>query len=255
MFKKSTYNVAKEMDCMSIIWSTALRPGGKWSGTIGRGKLIRFTAMEAGANVSAQIYHAKDLTERYNMPDTLKAQYTAHLTRGHVLMSDNGRALASIVEDSTGWHDPLSGYTSRAATDAKYGTTNYQGLRNEWLRSGQENFAVELMRNGLSMRDMMPVVNLFSKVFCDEQGDMHFCSDHCPAGATVTLRTEMDILLVLSNTPNPLDPRTSYPSVPVKIEVLAALPVEADDFCVNYRWENRRAFENTWEYHTLLGRD
>ncbi|SDN41745.1 hypothetical protein SAMN04487897_102848 [Paenibacillus sp. yr247] len=238
---------------MEIIWNMTIGPGGKWSGAIGKGKLIRFTALEAGANVSVQLFHARDLTERYNMPDTLKAQYTAHLRRGNVLMSDNGRALVSIVEDSIGWHDPLSGYTSRTATDAKYGATNFQKLRNEWLRSGQENFAVELVRNGLSMRDMMPVVNLFSKVFSDENGDMHFVADHCPAGATVTLRTELDTLLVLSNTPNPLDPRTSYPSVPVKIEVLQAEPVDADDYCVNYRSENRRAFENTWEYQKLLG--
>ncbi len=33
-------------------------------------------------------------------------------------------------------------------------------------------------------------------------------------GATVTLRTEMDIIFVVSNTPNPLDPSTEYPSVP-----------------------------------------
>ncbi|BFT75696.1 urea amidolyase associated protein UAAP1 [Paenibacillus sp. P36] len=237
---------------MANVWNKTISPGGKWSGVIGKGKLIRFTALEAGANVSIQLFHARDLTERYNMPDTLKAQYTAHLTRGHVLMSDNGRVLASIVEDSIGWHDPLSGYTGRAATDAKYGATNYQELRNEWLRSGQENFAVELVRNGLSMRDMMPVLNLFSKVFCDEQGDMHFSLTHCPAGATVTLRTELDTLLILSNTPNPLDPRTTYPSVPVHIEVLQADPVGMDDFCVNYRSENRRAFENTWEYHALL---
>jgi urea carboxylase-associated protein 2 len=243
----------KEIVNMNSIWSITIRPGGKWSGTIGKGKLIRFTALEAGANVSVQLFHAKDLTERYNMPDTLKAQHTSHLTRGNVLMSDNGRAMASIVEDSLGWHDPLSGYTSRAATDAKYGATNYQELRNDWLRSGQENFAVELVRNGLSMRDMLPVVNLFSKVFCDEQGDMHFSEDHCPAGATVTLRTELDDLFVLSNTPNPLDPDTSFPSVPVKVEVFTALPVDAQDYCVNYRPENRRAFENTWEYHTLLG--
>lgn len=238
---------------MDNIWSKTIGPGGKWSGAIGRGKLIRFTALEAGANVSIQVFHAQDLTERYNMPDTLKAQHTAHLTRGNLLMSDNGRALVSIVEDSIGWHDPLSGYTSRAVTDAKYGTTNFQEQRNEWLRSGQENFAVELVRNGLSMRDMMPVVNLFSKVFCDDNGDMHFSTAHCPAGATVTLRTELDSLLILSNTPNPLDPRSTYPSVPVKIEVLAAAPVGEDDYCLNYRPENRRAFENTWEYHTLLG--
>jgi hypothetical protein len=238
---------------MNSIWSKTIYPGGKWSGTIGRGKLLRFTALNNGANISMLMYNARDLSERYNMPDTLKAQHTSHLTKGNVLMSDNGRVLASIVDDSLGWHDTICGYTTRATTDAKYGATNYQERRNEWLRSGQENFAMELVRNGLSMRDMVPVVNLFSKVFCDDDGNMRFCTEHCHEGATVTLRTEMDILFILSNTPNPLDPRTSYPSVPVKMEVLLAAPVDSKDYCVNYRPENRRAFENTWEYYTLLG--
>ncbi|GGF92848.1 urea amidolyase associated protein UAAP1 [Paenibacillus abyssi] len=238
---------------MNNIWSTTIRPGGKWSGQIGRGKLLRFTALGEGANIAMLMYNAKDLTERYNMPDTLKAQHTSHLTKGNVLMSDNGRALASFVEDSLGWHDPICGSTTRAATDAKYGKTSYQELRNDWLHSGEENFTVELVRNGLGKRDLMPAVNLFSKVFCDDAGNMHFDPAHCPEGATVTLRTEMDVLLVLSNTPHPLDPRTVYPSVPFKLEILSAAPVDALDYCVNYRPENRRAFENTWEYHTLLG--
>lgn len=237
---------------MNNIWSMTINAGGKWSGTIGRGKLIRFTALNQGANLSVLMYNARDLTERYSMPDTLKAQHTAHLTRGNVLMSDNGRVLASIVEDSLGWHDTICGVTTRALTDAKYGATNYQELRNDWLRAGQENLAVELVRNGLSLRDLVPGVNLFSKVLCDEKGGMHFCSEHCVKGAAVTLRTEMDILLVLSNTPNPVDPRTPYPSVPVNMEVLTAPPVDSLDYCVNYRSENRRAFENTWEYFTLL---
>lgn len=237
---------------MKNIWSATLRPGEKWSGTIGKGKLLRFTALEAGANLAVLLYNAKDLSERYNMPDTLKAQHTAHLTRGNVLMSDNGRVLASIVEDSLGWHDAISGCTTRESTEAQYGKTTYQEMRNEWLRSGQENLVVELVRNGLSRRDLVPVVNLFAKVYCDDQGDMHFCPEHCPAGATVTLRTEMEVLLVLSNTPNPLDPRKEYPAVPVKIEVLPAAEVDPLDYCVNYRPENRRAFENTWEYHSLL---
>lgn len=237
---------------MNTIWNTTLRSGGKWSGIIGRGKLLRFTALEKGANLSMLLYNAKSVTERYNMPDTLKAQHTAHLTKGNVLMSDNGRVLASIVEDSLGWHDTISGYTTRALTDEKYGSTKYQELQNEWLRSGQENLTMELVKNGLGVRDLVPVVNLFSKVFCDDNGNMLSCDEHCPEGASVTLRTEMDVLLVLSNTPNPLDSRTSYPSVPVKFEVLPATPVDSLDYCVTYRPENQRAFENTWEYYTLL---
>lgn len=237
---------------MNSIWKTSIRAGEKWSGVIRRGRLIRFTASEAGANLSVMLFNAKDLTERYNMPDSLKAQYTAHLTRGHTLMSDNGRVLASIVEDSLGWHDTISGYTTRALTDGKYGKTTYQELRNEWLRSGQENFAVELTRNGLGLRDLSPVVNLFSKVYVDNDGQLHYVAEHCQAGASVVLRTEMDVLLVLSNTPNPLDPRNKYPSVPVSMEVSEADAVSDEDYCLNFRPENRRAFENTWSYHQLL---
>jgi len=238
---------------MNSIWNTTIRPGGKWSGNIGKGKLIRFTALDKGANVSLLMYNSRDLSERYNMPDTLKAQHTSHLTKGNVLMSDNGRVMASIVEDSLSWHDTICGYTTRALTDEKYGKTIYQEKRNEWLRSGEENLSVELVRNGLGLRDLVPVVNLFSKVYCDDEGNMHFVEEHCGKEATVTLRTEMDILLVLSNTPNPLDTEISYSSVPVKIEVFPAATVDSLDYCVNYRPENRRAFENTWEYYTLLG--
>ncbi|RRJ62739.1 urea carboxylase-associated family protein [Paenibacillus oralis] len=236
---------------MNVIWSETMHLGGKWSGVIGRGKLIRLTALEAGANVAMLMYHARDLSERYNMPDTLKAQHTAHLTKGNVLMSDNGRVLASIVQDDLGWHDPLGGYTTRESTDAKYGLSRYQEKRNEWLRSGRENLAVELTRSGLGNRDLSPVVNWFSKVFCDEEGNMNFDQGHCAAGQAVTLRTEMDVLVIFSNTPHPLDPREPYPSVPVKIEVLPGLPVDSQDPCVNYRPENRRAFDNTWNYYAL----
>ena len=237
---------------MNTIWKTTLRPGEKWSGVIGRGKLLRFTALEAGANLSMLLYNRRDLTERYNMPDTLKAQYTSHLTKGNVLMSDNGRVLASIVEDSLGWHDTISGVIGQEQTDKKYGKTDYQIMRNDWLRSGYENFMIELERNGLQPRDMVSPVNLFAKVQCNNEGGMNYIEEHCKQGATVTLRTEMDLLIILSNTPNPLDMHKEYPSVPVMLEVLPAIAVDSLDYCVNYRPENRRAFENTWDYYTLI---
>lgn len=237
---------------MNKIWEKTLRPGEKWSGSISRSRLIKFTALEKGANLAVLLYNDRDPAERYNMPDTLKAQHTSMLTRGNVLMSDNGRVLASIVEDSTGWNDTIAGITTRKHTDKLYGKTSYQEKQNNWLRSGYENLAVELVRNGLGLRDLVPAVNLFSKAWCDESGDMHYKADHCKKGDFVTLRTELDVLLLLSNTPNPLDKREEYPSVPVLVELFEAAGTDFDDFCVNYRAENRRAFENTWDYCKLI---
>ena len=239
---------------MQEIWTKTLRPGEKWSGNIGKGKYVHFKALGPNANVALLMYNMYDTSERYNMPDTLKAQYTAHLTQGNVLMSDNGRVLASIVQDSVGWHDSISGLITRKMVDERYGVTTYQELRNDWLRAGDENVAVELVRNGMSLRDLVPCVNLFAKVYVEDDGSMHYDPGNCPKDATVTLRTEMDSIVILSNTPNPSDPTTPYPSVPVQIDVYNAPAVDLLDECVQHRDENYRAFENTWDYYNLLGK-
>lgn len=238
---------------MNILWSKTINPGDRWSGNICKGRLIKFTAEGDGANLAMLMYNFHNLTEHYNAPDTLKAQHTFFLTKGHAIMSDCGRAMASIVEDELGWHDTVTGYTTRTMTDEKYGFTNYQQNGNDYLKSGQENFINELTKNGMSKRDLMPPINLFSKVEADETGNLIFYEDHCKKEMSVTIRTEMDIYLVLSNTPNPLDEKKEYPSVPVRVEVLPAPPVDGLDYCVNFSKYTRRAFENTWEYNLLLG--
>ncbi|WP_028560816.1 urea amidolyase associated protein UAAP1 [Paenibacillus pinihumi] len=228
-----------------------IQAGGKWSGIIGRGKLIDMKALGSRANLSALLYHAPYFSERYNMPDTLKAQHTAYLTQGHILMSDQGKAMVSITADSVGWHDPLSGYTTRSGTDAKYGLTRYQTERNGWYRSGAENLTAEMYRHQLTPRDLTAPVNFFSKVVCEPDGSMRYVSQETK-GRTVTLRTEMDVLIVLSNTPNPLDPDTGYPDSAIEIEVRDAPSLLEDDSCLNHCGENRRAFENTWNAYELM---
>ena len=82
---------------------------------------------------------------------------------------------------------------------------------------------------------------------------MHYASGHCKTGAAVTLKTEMDTLFILSNTPNPLNSADTYPAVEVSIEVYDAPPTTFKDLWVTKRPENSRAYENTFDYHLLLG--
>lgn len=238
---------------MESIWKKELKPGEKWSGPIGRNRYIRFTAMGDNANLSMLVYSFYDRAEKYNMPDTLKEQHKAFLGKGDLVMSDNGRVLAAITEDTIGWHDTISGHTTRLLTDQKYGQTSFQYQGNDWLKSGEENLRIELIRNGMRPRDMGPCINLFSKVYIGEDGSMNYDAANCKAGASVTLKTEMAVLLMLSNTPNPLDPSPEYPSVPVRIEVFAAPETAAEDFWYTKTPEATRAYCNTRDYHALLG--
>lgn len=229
---------------MTPLLEETLPAGAMWSMPIARHRLVRLTALDAGANLSALLYNDCHPLDRLNLPDTLKALHTAKLTRGHVLMSDMGHALASITEDTLGWHDPLAGMLTAGHVIAKYGEHSYQDFRNDCFRNARDNFLVELGKYGLGERDLAANINFFSRVTVDDDGRMTF-DGHCPAGATITLRTEMNVLLALSNTPHPLAPAGEYPRCRIKLEVLPAEPPGAGDFCRNFRPECARALALT----------
>ncbi len=230
---------------MTARLTETMRPGAMWSARIPRHRHVRLTTRGPGANVSALLYNAANPLDRLNIPDTLKALHTAKLTRGHVLMSDLGHALASIVEDSVGWHDPLAGHSDATFIAARYGGESYQEFRNDFHRNARDNFLIELGKHGRGLPDLVANVNFFSKVQTDDAGQLDFIPDHAPAGATLVLRTDVDLLLVLANCPHPMDESETYPSQPIEIEITKTDPPTEDDFCRTFRPENARALALT----------
>jgi len=231
-----------------LLLEEPLRGGQMWSRILRRGQTLRLTDVEGGAAVAALFYNAEDPSERYNMPDTLKAQHIARLTAGFVLYSDMGRVLCSIVSDSVGWHDTITGHGNARHGLAKFGEGSYQKLRNEWHRNSHDNFLVELGKYDLGKRDIVANVNFFVKVVVDEQGALRFEPRHSQPGGFVELRAEMNTLVVLSNTPHPLDPSTTYAPKPVSLTIRSGAPAAEDDPCRRSRAENARGFTLTESY-------
>jgi len=219
-----------------------------WSRVLRRGQRLTLTDVEGGAAVAALFYNADDLSERYNMPDTLKAQHVARLTAGTVLFSDMGRVLCSIVADSCGWHDTVTGHGTAKHNLAKYGEGSYQRLRNDFHRNTRDNFLVELGKYGLGKKDLVANVNFFVKIAVDDLGGLSFVSGHSQPGSTVELRAELNTLVVLSNTPHPLDPSPEYAQKAVSLTVRAGEPAAADDPCRSARPETERGFTLTDRY-------
>jgi uncharacterized protein len=231
-----------------LILEEPLRGGQMWSRVLRRGQRLRLTDLEGGAAVAALFYNAEEPSERYNMPDTLKAQHIARLTAGFVLYSDMGRVLCSITEDSVGWHDTITGHGTAAQGRAKFGEGSYQKLRNDWHRNTRDNFLVELGKYDLGKRDIVANLNFFVKVVVDEAGALHFVPENSKAGGFVELRAELDTLVVLSNTPHPLDPSTTYAPKPVALAIRTGAPASPSDPCRLSRPENARGFTLTESY-------
>ena len=230
-------------------YQTTVAGGCHWSLRMRRGTLMRLTDLEGGANAGMLFYNPENLLERYNAPDTLKCQHTFKLSRGHCLYSDMGRIFCSIVDDTLGWHETVSGTSNQAMVTERWGERDYQGDRNDWRQNGYDAFLVELAKYGLGAADMAANVNWFSRVEVDGLGNLSLKPEHSRPGSSVTLRFEMETLVLLHTCPHPLNDEARYPSRPVQVELAEAEPVADDDYCRNFRPENRRGFQNNALYH------
>jgi urea carboxylase-associated protein 2 len=182
------------------------------------------------------------------MPDTLKAQHIARLTKGFVLYSDMGRILCSIIDDTVGWHDPLGGASNAKIVQEKYGTSRYQEHRNDCHRNGHDGFLIEMGKWGLTPRDLEPNVNFFSRVDVSDNGSMTFALGNSKPGAHIDLRAEMNVLTILNTCQHPLDPNPKYEPKRVHVSVRRVAAPGANDACRISRPENGRGFTLTERY-------
>jgi urea carboxylase-associated protein 2 len=228
-----------------VLWEESLRNGAHWSGVVRRGTTLRILALEVGANVSATFFNCEQPLERYNMADTLKAQHTAFLTKGHVCYSDMGRVLCSITEDTGGWNDTLCGVSNAGLVANKYGVSSFQKDRNAYYKNGEDSLLIELGKHGMGARDLASSVNFFSKVKVDESGDLQFINGNTRINDYVDLRFEMHTLVVVSTCQHPLDPGPAYRPRAVHLTAWRSGPAPRNDLCRNLCEENQRGFYNT----------
>jgi uncharacterized protein YcgI (DUF1989 family) len=121
----------------------------------------------------------------------------------------------TIVEDTCGGHDTIFGCCSFALDEVRYGATNPECC--------QRNFERELAKYGLGARDVVSNVNFFMRVPVATDGSAAIVDGVSKAGDFVDLRAEMDVLAVLSNCPEALNPATGSGPTPIRAIVYTPL--------------------------------
>jgi urea carboxylase-associated protein 2 len=223
-----------------VLVSHEIPAGAAWSVLVRAGRELRLTALGPGANCSTLLFAAHHPVDRLNVPDTLKAQMSATIRPPMVLMSDRGLALCSVTGSSLAWHDALCGHSTDSHV-ARFGSSTYQQDGNAWRRSARAGLLSELRKHGRDTADLHGCVNFFAKVATadDMAGTLTFQPDHATANDWVALRAEIDVLVVLSTAPHPLDPR--WAPQPVRAEIRTTEPAGPDDASRNFRAESERA--------------
>lgn len=228
----------------SLTWAETLAFGRYTHLELARGTRLRLTDLDGDACVHAAILRSGAQHERLNVADTVKVPWQAYITTGHPLLSDAGRLMATVVADSSGQHDALTGTTSLAGNTAKYGA----GSAHSPSPAGRELLTLGGMKHGVSQRQLPPSLSFFKGITVERDGSIQFAGS-AGAGAAVELLLHMDAVLVLANTAHPLDPRPDFTGSAVDIvawrapQDLAAL-VEGTS-TVHLGPEGRLALNNT----------
>ncbi|MFF2851436.1 urea amidolyase associated protein UAAP1 [Streptomyces sp. NPDC058001] len=223
-----------------LVWAETVAGGGYTHRVLARGTELRLTDLTGDACAHLLLFAADRPWERLNTADTVKVQWNAYLGENRLLLSGQGRVLASVTTDTSGRHDALCGTSTSARNSVRYG----DGSPQSGYPAGRELFKLAAAKSGLSARDLPPSVSFFQGVTVREDGALDFTGSVGPGGS-VTLRAEQDVTVLLANVPHPLDPRTAYVAGPLEVLAWRAAPTAPGDPLWEATPEGRRAFLNT----------
>jgi urea carboxylase-associated protein 2 len=227
-----------------VVWDETIAGGGYASRQLNRGARLRLVDSHGDGCVSMLVFNAERPVERLNVADTLKVQWNAYLGAGRLLLSDMGRVLFSLVEDQAGRHDALCGPSNSRSNAARYG----DGANHGQHPNARDRFLIALSKYGLGPKDVHPCVNWFKPVLISEDGSTALDVGPFAPGQGLTLRAEMNVLVVLANCPHVLDPRPRYSATPVRATAWRGEVASEDDPVRQSTPEGLRAFQNVEEY-------
>lgn len=229
-----------EIDPTTLLWDEVVAGGGYTSIVVPRGARVRLFDRDGDACAGVLLHRADRTAERLNVADTVKVQWQAYVGAGHLLLTDMGRVIASIVEDTAGRVDAFTGTSNRLSNEERYG----DGAPDGSAPNGRDHFAVALAKRGMSRRDIAPNVNFFKGVEIAPDGHLGLVHGDGSPGHVV-LRCELDAVVSIVNVPHPLDDRDDYTVSPLRVTAWAGLPAAADDPIRTAGPEAERAYMNT----------
>lgn len=232
----------------SKLWAETVGAGNYTALTIAAGTVLELTDVDGDACAHLALFNSLQTDERLNVADTVKVQWQAYLAAGHLLLSDRGRVLATIIADSSEHHDTFAGASTRRVNEARYGDGSAHGDS----PAGLELLTLAAAKFGLAPRDLPPTVSLFQGVFVEPDGRLTFTGS-AGAGATVRLRAELPLIVLVANVPHTLDPRAAYTSSPLRIRAWSGAPADTSAPEAQSTPEAERAFANTIAYSRLRG--
>lgn len=186
---------------------------GPWSAIVPAGCRLDIIDLHGNQAVDCLLYSAADHADRYSAQATIAAQHNIFLGTGSVLRTDTGTALMTVIADDVGNHDTVAGACSRESNTLRYG--HHTGHQHACV----ENFLAEGLKWGLGKRDLVSNINWFMNVPVETDGTLGIVDGRSAPGKSVSLRAEIDTLVVISNCPQINNPCNGFEPSPVRVVI------------------------------------
>lgn len=192
---------------------TVIAAGDPWLGVVRRGQVFRIIDLKGNQAVGTLFYNAYDTDEHYSAQDTIQAQRNIYLTTGSRLLSNRGRPMLMITEDTCGRHDTLGGACSAESNTVRY------AIDKRHMHSCRDSVLLALAHHdsALGKRDLPGNINFFMNVPVTPQGKLELADGISAAGRHVQMLAMMDVLVLISNCPQLNDPCNAYDPTPVRV--------------------------------------
>ncbi|WP_374574367.1 urea amidolyase associated protein UAAP2 [Phenylobacterium sp.] len=182
-----------------------------WDHVVRKGQTLRIVDLEGNQAVDFLMYALADDAERYSAQDTIAAQGNIFLKTGSVLMSNEGRPMATVTGTSVAYHDTIGGACSCESNTLRY------GHHTKSQHACVENFLQANARHGRGKRDMVSNINWFMNVPVEADGALGIVDGISAPGLFVDMRAEMDLVAVVSNCPQINNPCNGFNPTPVRM--------------------------------------
>ncbi len=186
-----------------------------WTAVVRKGQTLRIVDLEGNQAVDFLMYALDDDAERYSAQDTIAAQNNIFLRAGSVLLSNEGRPMATVTATAVEYHDTIGGACSCESNTLRY------GHHTKAQHACVENFLQGNARWGRGKRDMVSNINWFMNVPVEADGALGIVDGISAPGLYVDLRAEMDLVAVVSNCPQINNPCNGFNPTPVRMIITA----------------------------------
>ncbi|WP_319451963.1 MULTISPECIES: urea amidolyase associated protein UAAP2 [unclassified Mycobacterium] len=208
------------MTASTVVLDDVVGACAPWSTVVAAGSQLQIIDLHGNQAVDTLFYGfadgRPDPALRYSAQATVAAQRNIFLTTGSVLRATDGTALMTIVSDEVGNHDTIAGACSKESNTLRYGHhTVHQ-------HACAENFLAEATKWGMGKRDIVSNVNFFMNVPVEADGTLGIVDGLSAPGKSLTLRAEVDTLVLVSNCPQINNPCNGFDPTPVRMVMTGA---------------------------------